>query len=452
MIGAVADARGEAVAVLDWNAFRFGIDAFRVEIKRDDFDLIGVSALTSQYKYVKQIVPILREAHPDAVIMLGGGILTSQPEDMMKWLDIDVGVIGEGENTMHELLDVVFSRRFGEVRGIIYRDEKGRIKRSEPRPLIGMKDCGFYEKLDDLPYPAWELSPLEVYLRNSSIPLGPYAIRATARFDVSTERGCPKRCDFCQHLGMSSWDLGRIWNRKFIGPPVRFFSAKYVVDMVKQLRFKYKADFISFLDENFLINKKRAFEIAELWEEEGLAGLVRFGCLGSVDAADYDLLQKLRDVGLDYVSYGGECANDYVLKSMGKNTTVVQMQDAIDNTMKAGVNPIMTFMVGHPSDSLESVYDTIQFFIRNQINCVPFFCTPYVGTQLYEKHKDKILEQYDGDLEAYVTALDDATQFCVNLTKWNDAELIGLKDMMARCDLRALKRFAELKNEKVGGL
>jgi intein/homing endonuclease len=171
-IAAVSESLGHACAFLDVNAHRFGLDVLRAEARADEFDVVAISGLTSQYKYIKQYLPILREVQPNALIVAGGGFITSQPYEMMKFLpQIDVACIGEGENTWVEICDHVFDRRFEEVKGVIFRDEKGNIKMTEPRPLIGMKDSGLFESLDDLPYPAYDLLPMDVYLRNSQIPL-----------------------------------------------------------------------------------------------------------------------------------------------------------------------------------------------------------------------------------------------------------------------------------------
>jgi len=195
-IAAVADALGHQVAVLDMNAYRIGLDAFRQEIRADDWDLVGISALSSQYKYVKQLLPIVREEHPDALIVGGGGGFSAQPKEWLQWLpELEVIVVGEGENTFAELLDVVYSKRFDEVRGLAYRDERGKVKLTEPRPFIGMPDSGIFESLDDLPYPAWELAPVEIYLQNSRIPLCPATLDPNIRrLSITHERGCPMNC------------------------------------------------------------------------------------------------------------------------------------------------------------------------------------------------------------------------------------------------------------------
>lgn len=442
ILARIADQLGHEVGILDLNAHRLGMDAFRNELKDVDYkdtDVIGIGGLSSQYKFIKPLLPIIKEVRPDALLIAGNGFLTTLPEETMKLLpQIDAGVIGEGERTFAELLDVVNNRNFSRVKGLIYR-ESGELVRTPYRPLI--------ENIDEIPWPHWDMLPLNIYFQFSANLMGPASPpelqMSRRRMSLVTERGCPRDCVFCQHLGQSARDLSKIYNQPIKGPAVRFHSARYVVDMVKHLRFKYGVDFVSILDENFLANKKRAYEIADLWEQEDLAGLVHFGVLGDVASADQELLQRLRDVGLTYVSYGGEVASDRLLKEIKKYTTVKQMQNAIDATFKTGVTPIMTFMCGFPTETIMDYVNTIEFWKRNQMIVRPFITTPYPGTELYFEHKERILKQHDNDMDKFLSSLGDATELSANISPFNDVELLGLQQLMTAQNIDRIKAWAK---------
>jgi len=247
----------------------------------------------------------------------------------------------------------------------------------------------------------------------------------------------------CTHLGQSCRDLSRIYNRKIAGPPVRFQSAKYVVDHIKYLRLKYCIDFVSILDENFLANRKRCLEFADLMEQEGLAGLVKFGVLGHPRTITTSIVRRLRDVGLDYVSMGGESGSQKLLDNVKRTHTVEQTQKAIENIIKAGVNPIATFMTGFPNETVEDILATVEFWKRNQIEIRPFFITPYPGTELFIQNRQRILKQFDGNLEKFVLALGDAVDLVANISPWDDATLLGLRELMASKDVKRIKRWAK---------
>jgi len=219
--------------------------------------------------------------------------------------------------------------------------------------------------------------------------------------------------------------------------------------MIEYARKKYAIDFVSFLDENFLANKKRALEICDLLEERDLVDVIKWGCLGGPQTVDAELLGRLKECGCTYISFGFESADPRRLKEIRKPHTVEHMERALNLTLKAGINPIATFMIGYPNEDLQSIYRTTKFWVKHGIQCVPFFITPYPATELFEKYKEKILAQYDGDYEKFVLALGDATKFTVNLTKFSDPEILGLRDLMVAHDLKRIREFAKSKGVEI---
>ncbi len=441
ILARIADQLGHQVGILDLNAHRLGVDAFREELRGEDYrdaDIVGITGLSSQYRFIKPLVPIVREKLPDALLVAGGGFLTSCPEDIMDLLPFDVGVIGEGERTFTELLDAAYNLNFSRVKGLIYR-ESGELVRTPYRPLI--------ENIDEVPWPHWDMLPLSVYFQFSANLLGPASPpelqMCRRRMSIVTERGCPRMCTFCQHLGMSARDQSVIYKQPIKGKNVRWNSARYVVDMVRHLRFKYGVDFVSVLDENFMSNRKRALEVCDLWEREDLVGLVHWGCLGDVASADHELLQRMRDCGCRYVSYGGEVASDRLLRAIGKNTTVKQTQAAIDATIKAGITPIVTYMVGFPTEKVGDCIQTVEFWRRNRMLVRPFLITPYPGTELFYEHRNRILAQHGGDMEKFLLSLGDATDLSANISPWDDATLLGLRELMTAQDVDRIRRWAD---------
>ena len=519
-LAALTDSLGMHVAVFDNNAFRLPIDAVRQTVKEEQWDVIGIGGLTTQYKAIKKIVPICREEHPAAVIVLGGGFLTEQPFDMMRWLpEADIGCIGESIITWAEILEHLNDKNWGKIKGLVYREGK-KIKLSTMRPLIEeyyyceehkQKHYTFDEALkhdfqcpschqhlinnldEEIPFPAYEFSPVETYLMYSQIPYSPESMmQGCRRLDVLSGYGCPWRCNFCSHNGASAYCQSKIYNTKVIGPEFRKHSPQYVADLITHLRMTYGINFISFIDENLTVNRKWFFKFCEKLEETGLATLIHWGMVCHSRTVDAELLHKAKDVGCTYISYGGETASEKLLKQIGKGQTKEIMTAAIEATQSAGMNPIMSFIVGFPKTTIDDLSEDCQFFIDNQVHVIPFFLQPYPGSELYSKYKDKIIEQWLTDvekafltdptpmkyaviferetsqsqglnvlsqsqlqknlpmikekirdiaLERWVSNLDDATKFSVNLTDFNDIELAGLRYFMSTWDVERLKKF-----------
>lgn len=223
-------------------------------------------------------------------------------------------------------------------------------------------------------------------------------------------------------------------------PLMRFFSPKYIVDMIEYMLIHFKVDFISFMDETFLWDEKRTYSILDLLEERDLIGTFNWGCLGRVENVNEELLRRLKESRCTYISYGYESSNQGMLDYLRKGNTVEQQQIALDITKKAEIQPHTTYMIGYPGETMQTLYDSARFMVKNGITVAPFFLTPYIYTELYWENKEKILEQYDGDEEKFVRACGDAHAFVVNLTeRFTDAELLAFQQMISAGDLRRLR-------------
>lgn len=467
----------------------------KVSLVENNWDIIGISGLSTQYKHVKEILPVCREEHPAALIVGGGGLFTAQPRDTMRWLpELDVVCIGESYITWQEILDHFEDQYWKKVKGLVYREGKN-IKMSKMRPLIPE------EKLDEeIPFPAYEFSPVETYLLNSRIPYSKESLHPNCRrLDVLSSYGCPWHCSFCFHLGATPHCQSMIYGKQVKGKQYRQHSPKYVVDLITHLRLEYGINFVSFIDENMTVNRKWLMDFCREFEERGLATKINWGMLAHSRTVDKQMLETARDKGCCYISYGGESANEQLLLEMHKGQTKDHMQSAIDVTHAAGINPIMTFILGLPNTTIDIVIEDCQFLIDNQIFTIPFFCQPYPATELYKNHKEKIIEQHltelekafleeptplrfaavfgddedfnpekipsatqlrkqfsmiqakikDKALERWVLTLDDATRLSVNLTDvFNDVELAGLQYMLSTWNIDRLKKFKKILEER----
>ena len=219
---------------------------------------------------------------PRSVIVLGGGVLTSMPREMMTWLpQVDVGVVGEAYVTFPEILSMLDTglNEWPMIKGTISRDERGGLLFSPQRELI--KD------LDALPYPAWHLFPLEeVYFNHSEALFSEEGMLARRRLDINASYGCSLICRFCYHLGISGdmryeEDEDGDVNVHFDQPGVytrivRYHSPEYIVRMARHMYDTHGIDFIGFLDENLMTMDQYSGrtwlkEICRLWHEYSLA-------------------------------------------------------------------------------------------------------------------------------------------------------------------------------------
>ncbi len=199
LLAAIAMQKGHQVQVYDENAWRLGQGTLGEVCRADDWDIVAFGGITTTYGSIKELSRIAHHEAPNAVQALGGGVLTSIPRELMTWLPyVDVGCIGEGFETFPEICAMVDEggREFWDIKGTISRKPGFGLFISQIRPLI--------HDLDNLPFPAWDLFPLEeVYFKNSQALFSEEGMLASRRLDINTSYGCSLICRFCYHLGIA---------------------------------------------------------------------------------------------------------------------------------------------------------------------------------------------------------------------------------------------------------
>src|ERR1035437_1011596 len=128
IIASVLLENGHEVEVLDINALRLSQDQVISYLKKYSPDLIGIGGLITTYKYLKWIIPEIKSIFPNLKIIVGGGVVTENPEILLKATVADYAVIAEGEITIVELLDALISNTdLSEVKGLAFKNDKGNI-------------------------------------------------------------------------------------------------------------------------------------------------------------------------------------------------------------------------------------------------------------------------------------------------------------------------------------
>jgi len=467
LLASIIMKKGHLVQVYDQNAWRKGPEVIRQVIEADDWDCIAMGGITTAYGSIKAIVQHAREICPRAVIVLGGGVLTSIPREIMTFLpQVDVGVVGEAFLTFPEILEMIDRGRrdWHLIDGTVFRAGDGKIDLSKQRELM--------EDLDSLPYPAWDLFPLEeVYFKNSQALFSEEGMLARRRLDINASYGCSLICRFCYHLGIAG-DMRYVENEKgetdvrFDEPgiyrrDIRYHSAEYAVKLVKYAFEKYGIDFVGFLDENLMtmdVFSKRVWlkKICQLWIEYGLQPTcVRDGvphdenCRGvhwsgtsHASLCNQEILKIMRRSGCSHLVYGYESFSPHVMKTIGKGSTPEINIRSFFWTLEAGVRPIPNQIIGFPVEDFDSLIQNMDAWKRLGIVVKPFFATPYPGSEWFAVYRNRIMEQYQGDLEAFLLDLGDATRVTAIIShNFNAVELLGLREMMIRFDYKRVREY-----------
>ena len=487
ILAAIVEKKGGQIAILDLNALRMNHSGKLVpskiiadEISSEHWDIVGIGGLTTTYGRIKALAPLIRKCAPDSLFVGGGGWSTYNPTDILQLVpELDMICIGEGEETFSELYDQVASgkRNFENVNGLCLRDEEN-FKFTNPRSLIS--------DLDLIPYPAYDLLELDIYFRYSSIPYSVEAYNSRRRLSTVWERGCPRGCTFCSHNGMSRIDLQNLYgdgDRKAgeklvrisdkendtFQLPARWPTAKYAVENVKLLYEKYNIDFYMAVDENMTSNKQWTQEYCQLYIDEGLHEVVKWGTLGDAPsvAVKPEIIKMMTDAGCTYISFGFESASNKVLnEDIQKGQTREHLQKTLEVIKREKMTPISTFMIGNMHENIDDLMETVDFWIQNNAVIDPFICTPYVGSPIFYDNQDYILGQYDpriklvsenkcdvdqqiikqwklDALDKFMKECGDAFQYTATVSQnFSVPELFALKRLMYTHDTKRMLQWA----------
>ena len=497
ILAAIVQQKGGDVGILDLNALRMNYDGNQVptnviveEISSEKWDIVGIGGLTTTYSRIKQLTPLIRKYAPDSLLIGGGGWSSYNPTEILELIpELDVLVIGEGEETFSELYDEMDSgsKDFEKINGLCIRDKSSGYNFSGPRALI--------PDLNTIPYPAYDLMEIGIYFRFSSLPMSVESFNSKRRISTVWERGCPRGCTFCSHNGMSRIDLQNIYgdgdrrqgeklvrisdkDNDTFQMPARWPTPEYAINNIKLLKEKLDVDFISIVDENMTSNLKWTKEFCELYSKEGLAETIKWGTLGDAPsvAIKPEIVSIMENAGCAYISFGFESASDKVLNEdiqKGQLRTHLQKTiETIKNTKK--MTPITTFMIGNAHENIDDLMETVDFWIQNGAEVDPFICTPYVGSPIFYEYKDFLLQQYDtrlrlisegkttidektlhkwklDALDQFMTDCGDATKYTCTVSQYfTIAELFALKDFMYKHDTRRMLQMAHQRFEQTG--
>ncbi len=358
--------------------------------------VVGFGGMVTRFRFVKQLAEKIRRELPGVFMLAGNSGATTVPEIYLKSCGLNCVVLGEGEITSVELVRTLQEGTdWHSVPGIAWLDDKGELKESPHREMI--------QALDSIPWPAWDLFPVENYVSSMD-----HRQKKVRHMEVLASRGCPFNCVYCY----------RIYGRK-----VRRRSPESIIAELKELVTRYDIKYSGFPDDLFTSDRDFVMQTCALLKEE-LPDL-KWSCLGRVNTVDREMLQTMKDAGCDWISYGIESGCDDMLKRMRRGVTAEQCLEAIRLTESVGIHADGSFIIGMFGETRDSVGKTVDFCRKADITAPMLFVTPYPGTDIFKTalEHDKI-----ADVEKFLTEMNSADDLLVNLTDFTDRELINLRD------------------------
>jgi len=318
-------------------------------------DYIGISAVTVSIKNAGALAEEIKKLGCGVPVIIGGMHVSALPEATMReFSGFDIGVVGEGEETIVELLSALENKTgLYKVKGVVLRATGGPLRTAE-RPFIS--------DLDSIPLPAWDLAGgRDTFYRLSATS----HIRLPAA-PIVTSRGCTSNCIFCSCRAMFG-DL-------------RCFSVGYVMRMIKQLVNDYGIKDVSIYDDSFVSRRERVREFCETILKEGLS--FSWSCYSRVDHGDEELFRLMKKAGCWQISYGIESGSQRILDFIGKGVTLERIERAVNDTKKAGLRARGFFMLGHLSEDRASMRETLRLLLKLKLDDFHIaYYNPFPGTK-----------------------------------------------------------------------
>jgi len=344
------------VKIIDAEGLELSLEQLYEQVDEFSPDVIGITCPTPVYHIVKGICSELKKKDNVVPIVLGGPHPTAMPGDILKEMDADVAVIGEGEETFVELIRTIENRQtLDSINGIAYK-ENGDIKINSRRALI--------PNLDSLPFPAKDLLPIDKYYLPPT-----KRIKSERATNMVTSRGCPFACTFCM--------AKTIWGRK-----TRLRGVQNVVDEIKENVEVFKLTEFSFHDELFTFKKERVITLCREILKQGLD--ISWVCQARAGSVDLDMLRIMKEAGCGMIGFGFESGNQRILNLMNKKESLQNAVESVKLCKKAGIGVEGAFILGYPGEDEQSIQDTIDFALRLDCETAAFFIAiPYPGTELY---------------------------------------------------------------------
>jgi radical SAM superfamily enzyme YgiQ (UPF0313 family) len=350
----------EEAEVLDAEALRLSTDDIVRHVVAGKYDLVGVAMLTPLYLHSVKTFEAIKKALPHIPTVVGGAHATIMAEETLQANNtIDYAVVGEGEETIVDLVAVIKgNKKVEEVPGLVYRNGVEIVRNPDRKVIMDV---------DSIPWPARDSLPMEHYR-----PTVSYYRRLPSYF-VMAARGCPYRCHFCSQV---------------IGKQTRIHSSERIIAEMEFLYSKYGAKEIVIEGDTLTYNKRKTMELCEEIIKSKLHKKLAWVASTRVNCVDEELLRVMKEAGCWQLSFGVESGVQRLVDHINKKISLEQVERVFKMAHRIGIETRAFFMLGLPTESYEDSLQTIAFAKRLKTYWAQFTVTiPYPGTALFEMAK-----------------------------------------------------------------
>jgi len=348
--------KGHNIKVIDFIAESFTPEKLKEEVSKAD--IVGITITSQVATSAKKVTDLIKQFDSKKTVIIGGPHCTIQGKEVLNEINADISVLGDGEKVILEIIYALNGKKdLSKIHGIFYR-EKGKIKGGLPPEEI--------DELDSLYFPARHL--IENYNYGKDAISGVTFFARGKITTIMTTRGCPFNCRFCVS--------------KSIFKKCRLRSAENVVEELEEISKEYNSVFA--VDDNFLMDKKRANKIMDLLIEKKLDLDIWVSGVRITDA-DEELFKKMKKAGVKSLEFGIESGNQEVLDYYNKRITLDAVEKTIKLSKKMGFLTIGNFILGAPIETDKHINDTVSFAKKLKLDFAFFYAFNFLkGSEIWE--------------------------------------------------------------------
>ena len=407
------DGVGEALDsrhVADNDCYLYGLSLAEIVAKvPGDAEVIGVACgFSFEWPTCRDLIAGLRNRFPDALLIGGGEHVTAVPVQSIEESELDLGVLGEGEETALEIVNAVASANLDKssIEGVVYKDGDGKAVNNPRRARK--------RDLDNIPLPAWDITPIENYLERG---FG-FGVDRGRSMPLMASRGCPYQCTFCSNPSM--------WTTRWIAR-----DPDMLLDEIEAYQENFKAVNFDFYDLTAIVKKDWIVDFCHKIEERGLQFTWQLPSGTRSEAIDEEVAGLLYKSGCRNLSYSPESGSPGVLARIKKKITTDSVIESISSSFSQGMNVKCNIIFGFPGETLKEIFESYWFIIRMGVagayDLSVWAFSPYPGSELFEQiHQEKNFVLDDGYYDS-LRSYADASRTISYSENFSDRQLKALR-------------------------
>ncbi len=340
-------------------------------------DILGISSLTNNFPRSVEMAKNVKKLYPQIQIIFGGDHISSYPEDLKSHPEIDIAVLGEGEETFLDLID---NKPLDYINGIAYVRNNQLIQNL---PRLRKKDRSIFP-------PAFR-DPEIIKNSRIGITMLPSRSESTGTASILYQFGCPLGCTYC--------DATEVYGSKVTGN-----SPENVVSELADLKLKYGINTAFFTDLTFNLNSKKTEALCQKITKAELgifwSAMIRPTSPKNQPMIQQKTLEEMARAGCTKIGFGIESIEETAMRDYHRPTDITEDYGILRKLDDLAVLSKVFLIIGHPEERPEyydQVIKLLKYLCPDEVRIS--FLTPFPGTQLWKQMNHLgLIETFDYNL------------------------------------------------------